>query len=171
MAHAINAGQGHVHGVTEWKAGVWAGLIAGLAFVMLEMGLIWMLKGESPWGPPHMMAAMVLGQDVLPKPGTWAPFDVKIMMVAMMIHLPLSIAYGLVGAWLCRSARAAGAAMIGAVLGIAIYIVNFYLIAPIAFPWFVMARDLIGGFSHMMFGVILGLAYAWLRKTRPGRIS
>lgn len=167
MVQVLNAGHGHSHGAADWKAGIWAGLIAGLAFMMMEMLLMWMFKGQSPWGPPHMMAAMVLGQDVLPKPGTWAPFDLKIMMVAMMIHLPLSMAYGLLGSLLCRSVRAGGALLIGAVYGIAIYLVNFYLIAPMAFPWFTMARDLVSGFSHMMFGVILALVYVWLRKPRP----
>lgn len=163
MAHVLNAGHGRPH-LTDWMAGIWAGLIAGAAFMMLEMALVWMLMGESPWGPPHMMAAMLLGQDVLPKPGTWAPFDMKIMMMAMVAHVPLSIVYGLIGAWLCRRSHAGSALVIGAVLGIALYIVNFYLIAPIAFPWFSMARNLISAVSHMMFGVILGLAYVWLRK-------
>ena len=64
------------------------------------MVLVWMAQGQSPWGPPHMMAAMVLGKEVLPPPGTWAPLDLKIMMTAMMIHFPVSIVYGLIGAWL-----------------------------------------------------------------------
>lgn len=166
MAHVLNAGPGHSPGLTDWKAGIWAGLIAGIAFVMLEMVLVWMLMGQSPWGPPHMMAAMVLGEGVLPKPDTWAPFDMKIMMVAMMIHLPLAIVYGLIGAWLCRRTHAVGALLIGAAFGIAIYVLNFYLIAPVAFPWFTMARNLVSGFSHMMFGVVLGLAYVWLRNGR-----
>lgn len=42
------------------KAAVWAGLIAGLIFMMMEMILVW-LTGGSPWGPPRMMAAIVMG--------------------------------------------------------------------------------------------------------------
>jgi uncharacterized membrane protein YagU involved in acid resistance len=84
-----------------------------------------------------------------------------------MVHLPLSIVYGLIVAWLCRRAHAVGALLIGAAFGLAIYIVNFYLVAPAAFPWFVMGRNLVGGFSHIMFGVVLGLAYVWLREKEP----
>ena len=167
MAHVMSSRHGHPPGAFDWKAGAWAGVIAGLAFMMMEMVLVRMVMGESPWKPPYMMAAMVLGQDVLPKPGAPAPFDMKIMMLAMMIHLPLSIAYGVIGAWLCRRLRAGGAMLAGAMLGIAIYVVNFYLIAPMAFPWFTMARNLVSGFSHMMFGVILGIAYVRLRKKQP----
>ena len=154
---------------TDWRAGAWAGVIAGLVFVMLQMGMVWMFKGQSPWGPPHLIAALALGKDVLPPPGTWAPFDVKIMMTAMMIHLPISIALGLIGGWLVHRFDWAGALMIGAGLGLAIYIVNFYAIAPAAFPWFKMGRNWIGAFSHVMFGAVLAVAYTTLR--RPKRSS
>ena len=164
MVDVVTAQRVELHTVTDWKAGVWAGLIAGLVFLMLEMGLVWMIQGQSPWGPPHMMAAMVLGKDVLPPMGIWAPFDLKIIMTAMMIHLPVSIAYGLIGAWLVHRFDWAGGLMIGAVLGLAVYIVNFYVVAPAAFPWFEMGRNWIGAFSHVMFGAILGGAYIGLRK-------
>jgi len=170
MTQVLNAPRNELHSVTDWKAGAWAGVIAGLAFLMLEMVLVWMARGQSPWGPPHMMAAMVLGKEVLPPPGTWAPFDLKIMMTAMMIHFPVSIVYGLIGAWLVHRFDWTGALMIGAALGLAIYIVNFYMVAPVAFPWFVMGRNWIGAFSHIMFGAILGGVYIALRRPRlPGR--
>lgn len=142
-------------------------MIAGLVFLMLEMVLVWMAQGQSPFGPPHMIAAMVLGKEVLPPPDTWAPFDLKIVMTAMMVHFPASIAYGLLGAWLVHRFDWAGGLMIGAALGLAIYIINFYLIAPVAFPWFEMGRNWLGGFSHVMFGAVLAGAYIALRRPRP----
>ena len=170
MPHAMTAPRDALHSVTDWKAGVLAGLIAGLVFVMLEMGMVWIFQGQSPWGPPHMIAAMALGKDVLPPPGAWAPFDVKIMMTAMLIHLPMSAVYGLIGAWLMHRFDWAGGLMIGAGLGLVIYVVNFYGIAPAAFPWFEMGRNWIGAFSHVMFGAVLGVAYIGLRKSRlPGQ--
>jgi uncharacterized membrane protein YagU involved in acid resistance len=155
--------------VTDWKAGAWAGVIAGVVFVMLEMGMVWLAMGESPWAPPHMIAAMALGKDVLPPPGTWAPFDMKILIAAMLIHFPLSIAYGLIGAWLVHRFDWLGALVIGAAFGLAIYLVNFYLIAPVAFPWFEMARNWISVFAHAMFGAILGVSYIGLRKPKGAR--
>lgn len=167
MAHVMTAPRDELHSVTDWKAGAWAGVIAGLVFLMLEMVLVWMAQGQSPFGPPHMMAAMVLGKEVLPPPDTWAPFDLKIVMTAMMIHFPASIAYGLLGAWLVHRFDWAGGLMIGAALGLAIYIVNFYMIAPVAFPWFEMGRNWVGAFSHLMFGAVLAGAYIALRRPRP----
>lgn len=149
---------------TDWRAGAWAGVIAGLVFVMLEMGMVWMFLGQSPWGPPHMIAAMALGRDVLPPPGTWAPFDMSILLVAMLIHLPLAVLYGLFGGWLVHRFDGAGAAAVGAAYGLAIYLVNFYLLAPALFPWFEMARNWVSVFSHVMFGVLVGLCYVWMRR-------
>nr|MDQ3007927.1 hypothetical protein [Chloroflexota bacterium] len=72
----------------QWKAVVWAGLIGGAAFVMLEMIMVPLFGGGSPWGPPRMIAAILLGKGVLPPPAT---FDVGVLMTAMAVHLPLSI--------------------------------------------------------------------------------
>lgn len=166
MSQTQTAPSNELHNVIDWKAGAWAGVIAGLVFLMLEMGLVWMVQGQSPWGPPHMMAAMVLGKNVLPPMGTWAPMDLKIVMIAMLIHLPVSIVYGLIGAWLVHRYDLSAAIMIGAAFGVAIYIANFYLVAPLAFPWFAMGRNWIGGFSHLMFGAILGVAYIALRRPK-----
>lgn len=41
-----------VHLRTDWKAAVWAGLVAGLVFMMVEMLLVWLVQGMSPWGHP-----------------------------------------------------------------------------------------------------------------------
>lgn len=168
MSQVMTAGatRDELHSVTDWRAAALAGVIAGLVFLMLEMVLVWMVQGQSPWGPPHMIAAMVLGSEVLPSMGTWAPFDLKIVLTAMAIHFPMAIVYGLVGAWLMHRFDWVGAMMVGAALGLAAYIVNFYLIAPMAFPWFEMGRNWIGAFSHIMFGLTLGVAYIWLRKPK-----
>ena len=166
--HAMKWEAGDVHTRTYWSEGVWAGLIAGAVFVMLEMFMVWALKSESPWGPPHMMAAMILGEGVLPPPGTPAPFDMGIMMAVMAVHIPLSIVYGLIGAWLVRRFDLGVALLIGAVFGWAIYIVNFLMIAPVMFPWFGMARGGISIFAHVVFGAVLTGAYIGLRaRHRP----
>ncbi|MDT8319475.1 MAG: hypothetical protein RQ826_03000 [Xanthomonadales bacterium] len=165
MSHVTNASHGDLPAATDWKAGALAGLIAGIVFLMLEMGLVWMVQGMSPWGPPYMMSAMVLGADVLPAMGTWAVFDLKIVMIAMMIHFPMSVALGLLGAWLVHRFALAVAVMVGAGLGLVVYLINFYLVAPMAFPWFEMGRNWIGAFAHIMFGAVIAISYMMLRKS------
>lgn len=162
--HVMTVPRDGIHSETHWWAGAFAGIIAGLVFMMLEMALVVFVQGESPWGPPRMMAAMVLGQSALPPP---ASFSMGIMLVAMIVHMMFSAVYGLIGAWLVHRFDWGWALVIGAVLGLAIYIVNFYMVAPAMFPWFVMARNAMSAFSHMMFGAVLGLVYVWLRRPKP----
>jgi hypothetical protein len=141
---------------------IWAGVIAGAVFLILEMLLVWMVQGMSPWAPPRMMAAMVLGPGVLPPP---ADFSLMAVMTAMMVHFPLSIVYGLVLGWAIHRLEMGMALLVGAAFGlIAVYAVNFYLIAPMAFPWFVEARNWISVLAHLVFGVVLAGAYVAMRR-------
>jgi hypothetical protein len=151
-----------VHAATDWRAGLWAGLIAGIVFVMLEMMLVWLVMGMSPWAPPRMMAAMLMGRSVLPPPADFALLPV---IGAMLIHIPLSIAYGLAIGWIVHRMDIAMAMAAGAVFGlIGIYFVNFYLIAPPLFPWFADARNGISIFAHAAFGAVAAAAYVGLRR-------
>lgn len=139
------------------KAAIWSGVIAGAVFMMLEMGLVGTVGGESPWGPPRMIAAMAMGESVLPPPAT---FEGGIMMVAMMIHFAMSIVFGFVLGWVISHWRMslAIAMVAGTVFGLLVYFLNFYLMTAI-FPWFAMARGGISIFAHAMFGLVLGWAY------------
>lgn len=140
----------------DWKAAIWAGVIAGIVFIMLEMALVTFVQGMSPWGPHRMMAAMVMGEGVLPPPET---FDLMIVMVAMMVHLVLSILLGVIlGFVISRLAlNLAASIAAGTLFGLAVYFVNFYGFTAL-FPWFAMARGPIGIFAHAMFGLVLGWA-------------
>ncbi|MGQ0650755.1 MAG: hypothetical protein ACT4P4_00585, partial [Betaproteobacteria bacterium] len=102
-------------------------------------------------------------------PGTYAPFNMGIVAVAMMVHTALSIAYGLFGGWLLHRFDWGTALLIGSAFGLAIYLVNFYVVAPVMFPWFEMARNATSTFAHVVFGGALGLAYVWLRRPKPVR--
>jgi hypothetical protein len=150
-----------MHRQTDWKAAAWCGVIAGIVFIMAEMLLVWLVMGMSPWAPPRMMAAMLLGKDVLPPP---ADFSMPIMAAAIAVHLPLSILYGLILGWIVHRFEVGAALLTGAAFGlIAIYLVNFYLIAPVFFRWFVEARNWISIAAHVLFGVVAAGAYVALR--------
>ena len=147
-------------GRLDLRAAVWAGIIAGMIFMMLEMVLVFMFMGQSPWGPPRMIAAILLGKEVLPPPDT---FDEGIMAVAMVVHFPLSVAYAILLAALMPGAGRGATVWGGAVFGLILYLVNFYLFTGI-FPWFAMARNWVSVFNHIMFGLVAGWAYASLRR-------
>lgn len=163
MARATHATFESVRDRAFWKHAVLAGIIGGIVFMMAEMLMV-MLIGQSPWAPPRMIAAMLMGPGVLPPP---ADFSAGIMMAAMAVHFPLSIVYGIVIGWIVRSMTAGRAALIGALIGLAIYLINFYGIASVIFEWFAMARNWVSLVTHVLFG----LATAWAFIALAGRDS
>ena len=138
------------------KAAVWAAIIAGIVFMMLEMMMVAVFMGESPWGPPRMIAAIGMGKGVLPPPAT---FDAGIMMVAMLIHFGLSVILAFVFAFIARGRALGMATLLGSAFGLAIYVINFYGMTAL-FPWFAMGRGWIGIVAHVAYGAVLGLVYA-----------
>jgi hypothetical protein len=150
----------------DWSAAVWAGVIAGAIFMMLEMIMVPVFLGGSPWAPPRMIAAIVLGKGVLPPPAT---FDLVILMVAMVVHFALSIAFALILALFIARLGLGAALAVGAAFGLVLYLVNFYGMTAI-FPWFAMARNWVSVVAHILFGVIAAWSYARLAhvpRTHP----
>ena len=144
------------------KAALWAAIIAGIVFMMLEM-MVPVFMGDSPWGPPRMIAAIGMGKGVLPPPAT---FDAGIMMVAMLIHFGLSVILAFLFAFIARGRPIGMATLIGGVFGLVIYLVSFYGMTAV-FPWFAMARGWISIFAHIVYGAVLGSVYASVaRRTR-----
>lgn len=139
-----------------------AGLVAGLVFAIMEMALVATALGGSAWAPPRMMAAIVMGTDVLPPP---ASFDAVIVTIGMIVHFVLSAILGIVIALIVgRMSLGAGVA-VGVLLGLVIYLVNFYGFTA-AFPWFANARNWVTIVSHLVFGgVTAGYYLAAARRT------
>jgi len=146
------------------KAAVWAGLAAGFVFMALEMALVALMMGESPWAPPRMIAAIGMGEGVLPPPAT---FDAGIFAVAMAIHFALAVVLAVILGWaISRFALGMPASLVGgAIFGLVIYYVNFYGFTAL-FPWFAMARGPIGIFAHLVFGAVAAGVYHALESRR-----
>lgn len=90
-----------------------------------------------------------------------------IMMVAMVVHVILSILLAVLFAWaLSLWGLSSGAAIaLGAGFGLLVYLVNFYLVAAILFPWFAIARNWISIISHVAFGAVLAWSYLALARS------
>ncbi len=152
----------------NWNAAIKAGLIAGAVFMILEMLLVATVGGMSPWGPPRMIAAIVLGEGVLPPPATFEPVS---FIVAMLVHFALSILLAIIFALVAGRARssATAATLAGLVFGLIVYAINFYGMTAL-FPWFAMARNGISIFVHAVFGLVLGYSY-WKLAPRVVTVS
>lgn len=142
-------------GGVRWGSAVWAGVIAGAVFLVLEMAMVPMFLGNPMWAPPRMIAAIALGQDVLPPPAT---FDFFVVMVAMVLHFAMSIVYALVLAAIIHRMGAGAAVAVGAIFGLLLYLVNFYGFTAV-FPWFANARNWVSIFAHIVFGVVAAWSY------------
>lgn len=138
-----------------WGAVIYAGIISSIVFQVLEAVLIPLFGGGSPWGPARMIAAMVMGRSVLPPPAT---FDLGIALVALVVDIVLAIIYVFVLSWFIRFWRLRPALLAAVVFGVALFVLNFYGFTAM-FPWFVMGRNLVTLFTHVVFSVTAVLAF------------
>lgn len=73
--------------------------------------------------------------------------------------------YGVIIGWLVQRFEMLAALMIGLVFGLlAVYFVNFYLVAPMLFPWFVEAQNWVSAFAHALFGPVAAGVYVAMRR-------
>jgi hypothetical protein len=146
---------------TVVTTGLVAGIVAGIVFAMFEM-LVAAIQGMGFFAPLRTIAAIVLGE------GTLEPSSslTSAVVVGLIVHMMLSAVYGLVLAlvvWAWTLLQQPLWSVVGATIyGFALWIVNFFAIAPVAFPWFGMADDLVQFVAHpFFFGTVLGALLAW----------
>jgi len=140
--------------LVDWRAAIWAGLISGLVFLIINMLLTKFFVG-SPWVSVRLVASIIMGERALPPP---ASFDLSILLTALAVHLPLSVAFaGVIAVVLHRWGLLVGIVG-GAIFGLALYAINFYTLT-FFFPWFFPMRSWIMAVSHLIFGACAGGIY------------
>jgi len=155
-----------IAGRPDWMAGAISGFVAGAIMMVLEM--VWAATelGGNPWITTHKIAAIVMGESAL---RSMAEFNVGIVAVALVIHYLLGIFTGIVVAAIITGLRLddnlSMVLLVGAVLGVVIYLANFYVMVNY-FPWFADLRGSATMLAHMIFGMAAAAMY-W----RLGRIE
>jgi hypothetical protein len=147
--------------VVDFRAVFWAGIISGLVFLVVNMLLSLLLLG-TPWIFIRMVAALLLGQDVLPPP---ASFDPVIFIVALVIHLLLSLVFTTILALMIHKWGLLVGIIGGAIFGLALYAINTYTFS-FFFPWFFSLRSWIILLSHVFYGATAGGMYEALEVER-----
>ena len=147
--------------LVDWRAAVIAGVVSGFVLLALEMLLTWRAVG-SPWVFPRLAAAIVLGRGVLPPPATFAP---GVLLVALLIHLPLSIAYACLIAFVLHRWGLVVGIVGGAAFGLALYAIDFGTVFSI-YPWFAPMKGWIALWAHVAFGAVAGGTYELLEVER-----
>jgi len=149
--------------------GIAGGIIAGAVFIVAEMVMNGLL-GKPFFGPLRMISSIVLGREALNPSYSFA----AAMLAGLVIHFVLAALFGLIFTVILNMANATremGALLIyGLVYGVALWLVNFWLIAPTVFPQFTQINPFWNGFvAHALFyGVVLGwyAATAWPQQLR-----
>jgi uncharacterized membrane protein YagU involved in acid resistance len=112
-----------------------AGIAGGVIFAAFEMLAAATLMGtQAVFMPLRMIGAMVLGAQALDPTYSLVVAGV----VGLAVHLILSIAFATVFALIASPLSTAGSLALGGIaFGIALWIVNFYVLAPLAgWSWF-----------------------------------
>lgn len=160
MSNVIAQAQPRTEGWT--RNGIVGGIGAGVVFAMFEMIMAAILNGSSAFFVPlRMIAGIALGPQAL-QPGYSL---VTVVVVGLGIHMMMSAAFGLVFAGILRSvpalASSPGMVLVStSLLGIALWLVNFYGIANVAgWLWFPnKANPLVQFVAHtFFFGGAFGL--------------
>lgn len=141
--------------VVDWSAAVWAGIIAGLAFMLLNLYVTPYVLGGNAWVMVRLFASVILGQGILAPPAT---FDLAAIAAAMGTHFALSVAFALLLAYIIHRGGLITGILGGAVFGMALYFINFYTLTWF-FPWFFALKSSIMLGTHLLFGALAGGIY------------
>lgn len=151
------------------KHGAIGGVIAGLVFPMFEMAMA-AIQGQSPLGPLRMIGGIAVGEQALDPSFSIVIAGAAGMAVHMMLSIVYGLAFGAAAVFVPAIVRSIGvAAIAGAVLGTALWLVNFYVVAPVfGWTWFPdMTDPLVQFVAHAgFFGVPLGVYVGWALRPR-----
>jgi hypothetical protein len=148
------------------KEGVVYGMAAGVAMALAQ--LIAAIASGDGYLPMRMAASVAFLEIAIHPLGMGGIGEHTATAFGGPIHLALSagfgLAYGALNAGLSMHVHRSWLAQIGLGLafGLALYLINFQLVARVLYPWFLaLDQPLQVAFHTLGFGLPLGLLYAW----------
>ena len=143
-----------VRQVVDWSAAVWAGIIAGMVTLLLNVFVMPMYIGGNGWLVIRYFASIALGEGVLPPPSS--P-HAGALVTAIVMQLVLSVAFTLVLAFIIHRGGLVAGVLGGAAFGLGVYCINFFLMTRF-FDHFNIGNSFLV-FSHLIFGALAGGLY------------
>jgi hypothetical protein len=155
------------------KHGLIGGLIAGIIFALFEVIAAAVMMGPDAFFVPlRMIGAIVLGPQALEPSYPLIPAALAGTGVHVVLSLLFGLIFGVIGAVVPALARTtAGLIVAGSLFGLALWLVNFFVIAPVAgWTWFPERTDPIIQFlAHtFFFGTVLGIWVDRAAAALPG---
>lgn len=138
-------GQDHL----QWFPAIATGLIAGIILLVLPHA--------SPWEGLTLFSPAILGRVV---PTSWA----MPVFSVIVIHLGLSLIYGLIISLTVTHIRELLAVMLGGVVGLVLYCINFAIVSM----WIpgLKGNEVSVVVTHLVFGLIAAGAYRGLLRRK-----
>lgn len=138
-----------VNGAMQWPTALLAGLIAGVVLLIIPRG--------SPWASLTFFSRAIMGRVV--------PADVTMALpVVWVIHLALSLIYGLFISLFVAHLSQNRATLVGGLLGIPLYLINWGIVSLALPEW--QGNQVAVLFTHIVFGLIAGSAYRGLLRRK-----
>ena len=148
--------------LVDWSAAVWAGIVGGAIFLLMNLFVTPLLMGGNAWVQVRLLASVVLGARILAPPAT---FDAGALAAALAVNFALAILFALLVAWVLHRWGLVVGIVGGAVLGLALYLVDFYSLTCF-FPQFFAMNGRGYLLSHVVFGAVVGGVYEALEVER-----
>jgi uncharacterized membrane protein YagU involved in acid resistance len=132
--------------------GAVGGVLAGMVFAAVTMWFTDSTAGKADM-PLRMISTIVKGDQAMGA-GTTS------VGLGVLVHLVLSALFGMLFALAVPRLRSNGTvALAGTLYGALLYVVNFVVLAPLAFTVFKMANQPFELFAHIVFGTLLSFAF------------
>ena len=132
--------------------GAVGGILAGMVFAGVTMWFADSTGGKASM-PLHMISTIVKGDKAMAAGSTS-------IGVGVAVHLVLSALFGMLFALAVPRFRTNGTvALAGTLYGALLYVLNFLILAPLAFTTFQDANQPFELFAHIVFGTLLSFAF------------
>lgn len=135
-----------------WRAVLIAGVVAGTVFLITNLVLLPIALDIKPGLILRYFAGLVMGSDVLTDDGT------DILVVGLLVHYALAILFAFPITIVVHRWGLSVGILGGAVLGLALYSINFYTLTNWV-EWFFALKSTVLLFSHVLFGAVAGGVY------------
>jgi hypothetical protein len=146
--------------------GAIAGLIGGLAMALVA-ALISLVQGQDIWLEAKEIAIVLLGPQAATQPG----FAALPVLIGTMIHLIISMLlgalFGIVTRRVFHLTSDFGTPLLaGLVYGMLIWLVTYFFVLPTINPQLHDSMYAPGFIiQHIVYGIVTGLCYTWLRPS------
>lgn len=142
--------------------GAVGGFVAGAVFIAINMWFVSSM-GDPAEAPFRLISTLVLGQGAL-EAGTAS------VGLGILVHAVLSVAFGVAFALVVPAFKTNGTvALAGALFGALLYVVNFLVLANVAFTQFQAPNDPLEFAAHVVFGLVLAVFFysSGVRRDEP----